>query len=243
MPAGGPIPSSARLALVTAAAEGPDEAPRAIATRDTAKAARKQELEEMALAQALELGVPEAGWAWFMELLKPLADHNLDTYLHCLRVGISASGLAAAVDEGGVQPTLALHGGTAHDVGKLGIPNSVLLANPFGAAQRRIITRHAVAGFLRLRGASYEAALIAGLHHAFQQDPYGLEVTEDVANEVVLTAKLVSMCDFFDALMTRHDGRFAEDQRNVAGALKLLEEHFPESTTWASWLTSHPLAA
>jgi response regulator RpfG family c-di-GMP phosphodiesterase len=201
----------------------------------------RRELEEGVADEAGRAGMGTEAWHGFMGLLAPLAEHNIETYLHCLRVGIYAARLAAEGSE--VHPSLALFGGTAHDIGKLGIPNSVLRADPFGAQERRVITGHAIAGFLRLRLTHYEAALVAGLHHAFQSDPYGLDLAESFSALVVAAAKMVSICDFFDAFLTRRDRRYAEDERNVGAARHVLEDNFPESPRWAAWLVQHPLVA
>jgi response regulator RpfG family c-di-GMP phosphodiesterase len=201
----------------------------------------RRELEEGVAGEATRVGVGSEAWHGFMDLLAPLAEHNIETYLHCLRVGIYAARLAAEGTD--VHPTLALFGGTAHDIGKIGTPNSVLRADPFGARERRAITGHAIAGFLRLQFAHYEAALVAGLHHAFQRDPYGLDLAESFGASVIAAAKMVSVCDFFDAFLTRHDERYAQDQRNVGAARHVLDDNFPESPRWSAWLVAHPLSA
>ena len=201
----------------------------------------RQELEEGVADEASRAGVGSEVWHGFMELLAPLAEHNIETYLHCLRVGTYAARLAAEGDD--VTPSLALFGGTAHDIGKLGVPNTVLRANPFGTQERRAIARHPAAGFLRLQFANYEAALVAGLHHAFQHDPYGLDLSGPFNALVIAAAKMVSTCDFFDAFLTRRDRRYAQDQRNVVAARQVLDDNLPGSPQWAAWLVSHPLTA
>ena len=206
-------------------------------------ATTREGLEALALSEARGLGIGDAGWEAFMELLKPLAEHNQRTYLHCLRVGIYSARLAAAHYADEVDPRLALHGGVGHDIGKLGIPVSVLEADPFGPSERRTVERHAVDGFLRLQGANYQAALVAGLHHSFQRDPYGLEPGEAIAPEVLKAARLVSICDFFDALVTRRDGRYPEASGDAVAVRKILNDNFPEAPSWTSWLTGHQVAA
>jgi response regulator RpfG family c-di-GMP phosphodiesterase len=151
-------------------------------------------------------------------------------------VGIYASRLAAAgPDE--VSPRLALEGGAAHDIGKLDIPNAVLRADPFGTEQRRVTAGHALAGFERLRDTHRNVAIIAGLHHAFQHNPYGLQPGTVRNRELVRTAEMVSVCDFFDAFVTRHNCYTQGHQRGLLR--QVMADTFPQHPGWVAWLIDH----
>ncbi len=196
--------------------------------------------EEMSFAVAAALGVDETSWRRFLSLLAPLADHDICSYLHCLRVGIYAARLASFAGAKGVDPVVALQGGTAHDLGKLDVPHAVLHARPFGQAERQVVSHHALAGFHRLRETNYQVAVIAGLHHAFQHDPYGLEPGPSVPKDLLATTRLVAMCDVFDAVLTRVG---SPGHRDPTMARQIAERYFPDQRGWGQWLAANPVPA
>ena len=193
-------------------------------------------LEGAVYAQAAEFGVALPAFERLLDLLRPLAVHNIESYLHSLRVSIYTSRLAAD-GPAEVPPQLALEGGAAHDIGKLDIPNAVLRANPFGTRHRQAVASHAVAGFRRLQSTHRDAVIIAGLHHAFQQDPYGMKPENVHSPELIEAAQMVSVCDYFDAFVTRHN---CYKQDHPHGPIwQVMADNFPQHPGWVGWLVEH----
>jgi HD-GYP domain-containing protein (c-di-GMP phosphodiesterase class II) len=181
-----------------------------------------------------ELGAHTAG---VFALLTPLRTHNVEAYRHSLRVCLLSSRLAAHLHASGtdVDPRLAFYGGALHDVGKLDVHNRVLRAEHFGEAERSAIEVHAWSGYARVALAGFpRAALVVGLHHAFQDRPYGLSPEQCGDETAVQTARCVAMCDFFDALTTRNDGRF--DHQDRQRPKDVLTLSFPDHAELAGWL-------
>ena len=195
-------------------------------------------LESSVEALGREIG---ADTGLLLRVLAPLGEHNIEGYRHSLRVCLLAARLAAhastALGDGDVDQHLAFFGGAWHDIGKLDVPNSVLRAKRFGERERRAVERHTTTGYARIALAGHHRiALVVGLHHAFQAHPYGLDPRQCPDQVVVRTARAVAICDFFDALTTRRDGRFGADERSHPE--EVLAEHFPGYRDWAGWLAS-----
>jgi len=199
------------------------------------------DLKREAFAEAGAAGMEARTFSAFLRPLQALEAHDAGTWAHCLRVGISACRFARS-GPSALAPVAALRCGIAHDAGKLDIPVEVLTAEPFGPEHYAVVKGHALAGFRRLTGLDPEAALVAGLHHAFQASPYGLEPA-GVAPAIRALAKTVAACDFADALAHRHDGRYAEAERSPETAKVILADAFPDQAACAAWLAGNVLVA
>lgn len=193
----------------------------------------------MVLDEASAAGISPPDVIWALKLLRPMEAHHPATRQHSLRVGVYASRLATMT---GLDARLALCGGIVHDIGKLDVPAKVLDAEPFGAEHYADVRRHPTSGFLRLSTYDYDLALIAGLHHAFQSEPYGMDQGL-AAPRVLAVARLVAMCDFADALFTRHDEHHNEADRAPVAASKILLSAFPDHADRAAWLAANAIAA
>jgi len=194
-------------------------------------------LEAFVEAMGRELGV---GTGQLLRTLTPLGDHNLEAYRHSLRVCLLSARLAAyantVLGDKLVDPRLAFFGGAWHDIGKLDVPNTVLKAKRFGEAERRAVEVHPTTGYARVaRAGAPRVALVVGLHHAFQARPYGLDPCHCPDPVVVQTAKVVAICDFFDAITTRRDACYSTAERDHKG--EIMTKAFPGHEHWATWLT------
>ncbi len=93
-----------------------------------------------------------------------------------------------------------------HDVGKIGIPDSVLLKpGPLSPDERRVIERHTVLGAELLDGTSHVLGKLArsvALSHHERWDgngyPRGLK-----AEQIPLEGRIVAVCDVYDALTSK----------------------------------------
>lgn len=185
-------------------------------------------------------GIGEEPWETFLEYVVALHDHNPVHACHSLRVGLYAFGLAQ--HEGLEDLKYPLYAGTAHDVGKCDILNEVIDHPNFGPEQMRIMRAHPQFGFDRLKQQYLFTAFIAGLHHKFQPDGYGIDLADAAPFKlssgakvmIVRMAKLVMICDFYDAVTTRE----GPNRERVAETMR---EHFPTRGVRVDWLLEHPV--
>lgn len=185
-------------------------------------------LEYLANGCALAAGIRPDQWVRFTRTLWALHEHNAVHYYHSLRVGLYAYKIAAI--EGQRDLKYPLFAGFGHDIGKCGILNEVLNNPDFGPEDYEVIKAHPRLGFEQLKDSFLFTSFIAGLHHKFQPEGYGIELERDApfklserATETVLKmTHLVMICDFFDALTTRAD-KFGG--REVS---EIMYERFPD---------------
>jgi putative two-component system response regulator len=172
-------------------------------------AAHRQEQDRTAwLAHevAAAVAVIEAREHEIIALLMRAAEHrDSDTGDHIARVagyvGVIACNLGFATPE---VRSLKL-ASTMHDVGKIGVPDSILLKRgPLSADERAEMQKHAERGRRILEGSTSEvvrlAAEIAASHHERWDGagyPRGLR-----GEAIPLSGRIVAVADVFDALVT-----------------------------------------
>lgn len=154
---------------------------------------RTQELEEIrlhvirSLGRAAEYRDNETGW-------------------HIIRMSKCAARLAKAVGMSDDVCTMILHASPMHDVGKIGIPDRILLKpDRLTPDEWEIMKTHTTIGEEILSGNDSEllktAALLARSHHERWDGsgyPEGLK-----GEEIPLVSRIVTICDVFDALLSR----------------------------------------
>ncbi|ACA19677.1 response regulator receiver modulated metal dependent phosphohydrolase [Methylobacterium sp. 4-46] len=170
------------------------------------RAYREQEERAAWLARevAAAVSLVEAREREIVTLLMRAAEHrDTDTGDHVARVagyvGLIAEAMGFPPDRG----RLISLASTMHDVGKIAIPDAILLKRgPLSAAERREMERHAERGERMLESSSSEvvrlAAEIAGTHHERWDGtgyPRGLK-----GEEIPLSGRIVAVADVFDAL-------------------------------------------
>ncbi len=126
-----------------------------------------------------------------------------DTQAHTYRVADTAARLALELGLDGDAVKLIREAALLHDVGKVGIPDSILLkAGPLSGEEFDVVKTHAEIGRSILAGSRSgilrAAEEIAAFHHEWWDGsgyPYGL-----VGEEIPLAARIVALADVFDAL-------------------------------------------
>lgn len=204
------------------------------------------EQEVATLVHALD--IDSATWSRFQEHMKVLKAHNPLMYAHSLRVGIYAARIAAA--EGRAYARLALFGGCGHDLGKCDIPNRLLNADGITPSEFEQIKEHAQLGFESLKDDFLFTGLVAGLHHSYQDNGYGIDLDTATTTELSPGAKayvqdatkLVALCDFYDAVMTRDNSKgWLKDPNSLGEKHELLITHFPHEEDRVGWLLQNTL--
>jgi putative two-component system response regulator len=129
-----------------------------------------------------------------------------ETGMHIIRMSLAASILGRAAGMSPEQCELLLNASPMHDIGKIGIPDRILLkAGPLDGEEWAIMRRHPTIGAELLSGGSSElmqlAEVIAHCHHEKFDGtgyPRGLE-----GEQIPLAARIVAVCDVFDALLSK----------------------------------------
>jgi len=172
----------------------PDEADRAaVALRlaDTRMYARKNARPQSAGSQTRDV------------LVRVLDEREPELHDHVLDVGQ----LAVAVGRGLGMPEESLpellHGAELHDVGKIALPESILRkAGPLDAEEWAFMRRHTLIGerfLLAVPALRPVAALVRSSHERWDGGGYPDRLAGE---EIPLGARIIAVCDAFDAMVT-----------------------------------------
>ncbi|MCW2990681.1 MAG: Response regulator [Solirubrobacterales bacterium] len=139
------------------------------------------------------------------KLARAVEFRDASTGGHIDRMAAYARILAERLGLPDAECELIFRAGPLHDVGKIGVPDAILLKpGPLTDAERAVMERHAQAGHDLLRDSHSEllqlGAVIA-LHHHERWDGAGYP-NRLRAEEIPLAARIVAVADVFDALTT-----------------------------------------
>ncbi|MBF0190946.1 MAG: response regulator [Magnetococcales bacterium] len=129
-----------------------------------------------------------------------------ETGLHVVRMAYFSRIIALGDRMENTDVDLLFHAAPMHDIGKIGIPDRILLkAGRLDDAERHVMNTHVEIGFQILNGSDIpllqRAATIARTHHEKWDGsgyPYGLR-----GDEIPLDGRIVAIADVFDALTSK----------------------------------------
>lgn len=166
-------------------------------------------------------------------LITALELRDSETEGHTRRVTEMTLWLARYMGVSEVELTYIRQGAMLHDIGKMGIPDSILLKpNPLTPAEWEIMRQHPTYAFDILNKIEYlKPALDIPLHHHEKWDgsgyPYGLKGVE-----IPLAARIFAITDVYDALTSDRPYRTAWSRERVLAYIRSeSDKHFDPDIT------------
>jgi HD domain len=136
-------------------------------------------------------------------LVSALEARNPDTNAHAKRIPALALGLASAMHLPlQFRRTLRL-GSILHDVGKIGVPDAILLKpGPLTDEEWQIMRQHPAIGEQMLRPIDFLSSVLPIVRHHHERWDGGGYPDRLVEKSIPLGARIVSVCDTFDAMIS-----------------------------------------
>nr|WP_281353971.1 HD domain-containing phosphohydrolase [Solidesulfovibrio aerotolerans] len=156
-------------------------------------------------------------------LLAALNFRNLETSMHVERVGRVSALLAQTLGWNEDGSTLLRMAAPLHDIGKIGIPDAVLLKpEQLSDEEYAIMKEHSRIGGEMLRNSSTPLLIMAreiALYHHERPDgtgyPHGI-----LGEKIPLSARIVSVADVYDAIVTQRVYRNAMSHAEASALIK-----------------------
>jgi len=147
-----------------------------------------------------------------------------ETGMHIIRMSRYSTSLAHAIGMSEDECTIILNSSPLHDIGKIGIPDRILLKpGKLNAEEWEIMKSHTLIGVRILEGDDCEllnAARTIALTHHEKWDGSGYP-NGSAGEKIPVMGRIVAICDVFDALISKRPYKKAW---NVNDTLKLLKK-------------------
>jgi len=146
-----------------------------------------------------------------------------DTYTeaHTSRVASNAKALGAVLCLGEIELDELYRGGAIHDIGKIGIPDAILLKRgPLTPEEMVVMRRHPELGEQIARPLQTAAGLLTIIRHhheAFDGSGYPDRLR---GNGIPLGARVVAICDAYDALISDRPYRLGMSSAEAVAVLR-----------------------
>jgi putative two-component system response regulator len=164
-------------------------------------AGQNQELERKVRERTREL--EEAAWEVLERLARAAELRDDDTGVHTRRVGELSARIAAAMGLEAAEVEMIRRTAPLHDLGKVGIPDGVLLKpGRLSDGERELMQRHTDIGAeILAAGRSRIVRMAEEIARAHHERWDGTGYPRGTAGEAIpLTARIVALADFYDAL-------------------------------------------
>jgi len=154
-------------------------------------------------------------------LVRVLAEREPDLHDHVLDVGALAREVAAELGIPEQEQPEIVHGAELHDVGKIAIPESILhKAGPLDDDEWVYMKRHTLIGerfLLSVPALRAVGKLVRSSHERWDGDGYpdGLR-----GEDIPLGARIISVCDAYDAMVTDRPYRKGTDAESALAELR-----------------------
>ena len=161
----------------------------------------------------------------FSRLLKIVTGRNVETGLHVRRIGLYVYKLSQIKGLSQEYSILYKYASMLHDIGKIAIPDSVLLKpETLTADETALIQSHTVIGAQMLSGSNREvireAEVIALTHHE-RWDGKGYP-RKLCGISIPLSGRITAICDVYDALLSQRPYKSAWKQHMAYAEIKRL---------------------
>lgn len=156
-------------------------------------------------------------------LLRASEIRDNDTGYHIKRIGLYAHELARIIGKSDKYCKLIEHASMMHDIGKIGIPDNILLKpDKLNPVEWGIMMTHTVKGAKILSGSKYGllkmAEEISLTHHEkWNGSGYPNKLKEE---EISLAGRITAICDVFDALISERPYKQAWDLQETVDEMK-----------------------
>jgi putative two-component system response regulator len=214
--------------------------------------AYQQHLEEMVAERTVELKqaigkIKLASLDTIHRLARAAEYKDEDTGTHIQRISQYSAAIADKMGLGQSEVENILYASPMHDVGKIGIPDHILLkTGSLDADEWEIMKKHTVMGAEILQGSDAEFIQLAGVvaltHHEKWDGsgyPRGLR-----GSEIPLAGRIVAIADVFDALTSK---RPYKNAYSIEESLKIIREksdtHFDPDVVDAFFAVKHEILA
>lgn len=177
---------------------------------------QQRTLEKQVRARTVEL--EQTRLEIIMSLGRAAEYKDMETAMHVVRIGWFAKEIAKKLGANEQWCELIFNAAPMHDIGKIGIPDAVLLKpGRFNPAEWEIMQQHAEIG-VKILGdydtPTLKMAKEIALHHHERWDgsgyPYGL-----AGADIPLSARIVAIADVYDALSTERPYKRAWPEEKV----------------------------
>jgi len=139
---------------------------------------------------------------------------------HCVRLAARAMAFGERLGLGEDELKALRLGGFLHDLGKIAVPDGVLLkAGPLSSEERRLMEEHPAAGdrlVIPMRTLGLVRPIIRHHHERWDGRGYPDRIGGD---EVPLLARLMAIVDVYDALCTQRPYKSPFDEEDALGSL------------------------
>ena len=136
-------------------------------------------------------------------LARAVEARDRHTIHHAERVGLYAQAMGAAEGFGTEDRELLYHGGVLHDLGKIAIPDAILLKpGPLSAIEFATMRQHSIEGeriCLSLRSVAYYLPIIRHHHERVDGQGYPDHLT---GTDIPIGARITAIADSWDAMVS-----------------------------------------